>query len=176
MTGQAPKNPNQSPPLTPAGEPLRHLPREVAPPRPIDDEMLRNYLADQLPAEDLARVEKALRESAELRARLEDVCDDRADLHLHTLGAIWYRSRLTCPTRQQLGSFLLDALDPALAAYLRFHLEVIECPLCQANLADLESQSRAPETPQASRSRQHRILKSSQHLLGEDGRSGASSG
>ena len=38
------------------------------PTRPIDDETLRAYLADALPAEDLARVEKALRDSAELRA------------------------------------------------------------------------------------------------------------
>ena len=105
---------------------------------PIDDAMLRNYLADALPAEDSARVEKALRDSAQLRARLEDVRNNREDVQLHTLGAIWHRARLTCPSRQQLGSYLLDALDPELAAYFKFHLEVVECPFCQANLADLE--------------------------------------
>ena len=87
---------------------------------------------------------------------------------LHTLGAIWHRARLTCPSRQQLGSFLLDALDPELAAYLQFHIEVVECPFCQANLADLKAQSEAAAAAKASKTRQHRILQSSQHLLGSE--------
>ena len=146
--------------------------REPTPaPAPIDDTMLRDYLGDALASEESARVEKALRDSAELRARLEDVRQNRADGQLHTLGAIWHRARLTCPSRQQLGSFLLDALDPELASYVTFHLEVVECPFCQANLADLKVQSQTAATAHASRSRQHRILQSSQHLLGEDNRS-----
>jgi hypothetical protein len=128
--------------------------------------VLRAYLADSLPAEELARVEKALRDSSELRARLEDVRQNRGDAGLHTLGAIWRRGRLTCPSRQQLGSYLLDALDPDLASYLKFHLEIVECPFCQANLADLESKTAQPTA--ASKNRHNRILRSSQHLLGED--------
>jgi hypothetical protein len=139
-------------------------------PGPIDDAMLREYLTDALGPEDSARVEKALRDSAELRARLEDVRQDRGDVQLHTLGAIWHRARLTCPSRQQLGSFLLDVLDPDLASYLQFHIEVIECPFCQANLADLKAQSQANAAAGASKTRHHRILQSSQHLLGEDKR------
>ncbi|HZW32941.1 MAG TPA: hypothetical protein VFF52_19655 [Isosphaeraceae bacterium] len=139
----------------------------AGPPAPIDDAVLRNYLADALSPEDSARVEKALRDSAELRARLEDVRNGRTDGQLHTLGAIWHRARLTCPSRQQLGSFLLDALDPELASYLQFHLEVIQCPFCQANLADLRAQSQAAAA-KVSKTRQHRILQSSQHLLGSE--------
>jgi hypothetical protein len=139
-------------------------------PTPIDDTTLRNYLADALAPEESARVEKALRDSAELRARLEDVRQNRADSQLHTLGAIWHRARLTCPSRQQLGSFLLDVLDPELASYLTFHLEVVECPFCQANLADLKHQSQTATAAHASKNRQHRILQSSRHLLGEDKR------
>jgi hypothetical protein len=134
----------------------------------IDEVALRDYLADALPADAQARVEKALRESAELRARLEDVRQNRGVAGLHTLGAIWRRGRLTCPTRQQLGSALLDALDPALASYISFHLDVIECPFCQANLADLKAKTAQPST--ATQHRRNRILKSSQHLLGDDGR------
>jgi hypothetical protein len=137
---------------------------------PIDDTLLRDYLADALCPEDSARVEKALRDSAELRARLEDVRQNRADGQLHTLGAIWHRARLTCPSRQQLGSFLLEAVDPQLASYLQFHIEVVECPFCQANLADLKAQSQAAACAKASKTRQHRILQSSQHLLAEDKR------
>jgi hypothetical protein len=136
---------------------------------PIDDAMLRDYLADGLAAEQSARVEKALRDSAELRAQLENVRQNRADGQLHTLGAIWHRSRMTCPSRQQLGSFLLDALDPELASYLTFHLEVIECPFCQANLDDLKAQSQTAVAGSA-KSRQRRIFQASQPLLGEDGR------
>jgi hypothetical protein len=149
-------------------EPRGHYDPSAA--APIDDATLRNYLADNLPAEELARVEKALRDSAQLRARLEEVRNNREDVTLHTLGAIWHRSRLTCPSRQQLGSYLLDALDPELASYFKFHLEVIDCLFCQANLADLDAQSRAAAAAQASKTRQHRILKSSRHLLGEEGR------
>jgi hypothetical protein len=134
----------------------------------IDDDALRSYMAETLPAEDMARVEKALRDSAELRARLEDVRVDRNDPTLHTLGAIWRRKRMTCLNRQQLGSYLLDALDPELASYITFHLDVIECLYCRANLADLKTKTMQPSA--ATQGRRNRILRSSQHLLGEDGR------
>ena len=135
----------------------------------IDDETLRSYLADALPPGDLARVEKALRESADLRSRLEEVRQNRADTNIHTLGAIWRRGRLTCPTRQQLGSYLLDVLEPALGEYLKFHIEVVECAYCQANIADLKAKASQPQAVVASR--HNRILRSSQHLLGDEGRS-----
>jgi hypothetical protein len=139
-----------------------------SPESPFDDATLRDYLSDALPPGEMARVEKSLRDSAQLRARLEEVRNNREDFQLHSLGAIWHRSRLTCPNRQQLGSLLLDALAPELAAYFRFHIDVVECPYCQANLADLEAQSQGPSGPQASRSRQHKILKVSKHLLNEN--------
>jgi len=135
----------------------------------IDDETLRSYLADALPPGDLARVEKALRESADLRARLEEVRQNRSDTNIHTLGAIWRRGRLTCPTRQQLGSYLLDVLEPELGEYLKFHIEVVECAYCQANIADLKAKASQPQAVVASR--HNRILRSSQHLLGDEGRS-----
>jgi len=137
-------------------------------PDPIDAETLRAYLADALPPEDLARVEKALRDSSELRDRLESVRQNRDDAGLHTLGAIWRRSRLTCPSRQQLGGLLLDVLEPDLADYLAFHIEVVECPYCQANLADLKGKTDTA-TPDA-RSRHVRYLNSSRHLLPGDDR------
>jgi hypothetical protein len=132
---------------------------------PPDDEALRAYLAETLPAEAMARVEKALRDSSELRDRLELVRQNRGDAGLHSLGAIWRRMRLTCATRQQWGSYLLEALDPEFADYLTFHLEVVACPFCQANLADLRG--KAEQAP--SKSRQTRIYHSSRHLLGNDG-------
>ena len=135
----------------------------------IDDETLRSYLADALPAEDLARVEKALRDSAELRARLEDVRQNRGDPNLHTLGAIWRRNRLTCPSRQQLGSYLLEVLEPALGDYLKFHIEVVECPFCEANLIDIREKAGQSATSRTTRHTQ--ILKSIQSLMSDDNRS-----
>jgi hypothetical protein len=135
--------------------------------RYIDDEMLRLYLADALGPEGMARVEKALRDSAELRARLEQVRSDHADDGLHSLGAIWARARLSCPSREQLGSYLLEALDPAAAQYIRFHVETIGCVYCGANLADLRSQIERATIP--SQNRSGRIYDSSRHLLGGDG-------
>ncbi len=140
--------------------------QEPRPSADFDLATLRAYLADELPAGTLARVEKALRDSAELRARLEEVRQDRGETGLHSLGAIWRRNRLTCPTRQQLGSLLLDVLDPDLADYLRFHIDVVACPFCQANLADLEGKAKG--TSPDARTRHQQILKSSRHLLGGD--------
>jgi hypothetical protein len=39
-----------------------------------------------------------------------------------------------------LGSFLLGALAEEHRKYLAFHIEVVQCRVCQANLADLEAQ------------------------------------
>lgn len=132
-------------------------------PTPIDDELLRSYLAESLPAEEMARVEKALRDSSELRAHLEEARRGRGDAGLHTLGAIWRRGRLSCPTRQQWGSYLLDALDPEHAAYLTFHIDVVECPFCRANLVDLKGKSASAAPPV--KTRHADIYNSSRHLL-----------
>jgi hypothetical protein len=132
----------------------------------INVETLRAYLAETLPAEESARVEKALRQSSDLRAQLEDVRQNRGDGGLHTLGAIWKRGRLTCPTREQLGSYLLDALDPQWADYITFHLDVIACPFCKANLADLRGKAAHAVV---NKTRHLRIFESSRHLLSDGG-------
>lgn len=138
--------------------------------QPIDIETLRAYLAESLSAEDMARVEKALRNSSDLRAQLENVRQNRGDAGLHTLGAIWRRGRLTCPTREQLGSYLLDVLDPELAAYIAFHIDVVACPICQANVADLKGKT--SKATVSTHSRHKRIFESSCHLLGDSGPKG----
>ncbi len=130
----------------------------------IDDDQLRLYLSETLPAADMARVERALRDSAELRDRLEVVRQGGSDPTLHTLGAIWRRGRLTCLNREQLGSYLLDVLEPEFSEYISFHLEIVECPLCRANLADLQGKADS-HVPDARRRRKQAILHSSRHLL-----------
>lgn len=102
------------------------------------------YLEDALSDRETAQVEQALRDSAPLRDSLRDIIQER-DRGEHSIGAIWRRQRLSCPNRDQLGSYLLQVLEADLQEYLDFHLNLIGCPFCQANLADLRSLQQEPE-------------------------------
>ena len=128
----------------------------------ISREQLHAYLDDALSDAETARVEQALRSSEPLRRSLRQAMQDR-DRGDHSLGAIWRRERLTCPTRDQLGSYLLQVLDEGQQDYLDFHLNVIGCPFCVANLADLQALQKEP-APQA-RERRRRFFQSSAGYL-----------
>jgi hypothetical protein len=104
--------------------------------RPSD---LEAYLDEALPAEEMAGIEKSLRKDPELLQHLTAV-HTRRNSGVHTLGEIWRRHRVSCPTREQLGSYLLKALPDDLAGYIAFHIELVGCRLCRANLGDLEAQ------------------------------------
>jgi hypothetical protein len=39
-----------------------------------------------------------------------------------------------------LGSYLLGVLEDPWRGYTQFHLDVVACPMCLANLADLEAE------------------------------------
>ena len=54
------------------------------------------------------------------------------------------RRRLSCPTREQLGSFLLGTLDSDWRTYIDFHLHTVGCSFCLANLADLQALQKEP--------------------------------
>lgn len=128
----------------------------------ISREQLHAYLDDALSDAETARVEQALRDSASLRQSLQKAMQER-DRGEHSLGAVWRRERLTCPTREQLGSYLLQVLDDNEQDYLAFHLEVIGCPYCVANLADLQALQQEP-APNA-RERRRRFFQSSAGYL-----------
>jgi hypothetical protein len=100
---------------------------------------LEAYVDEALSAERMAAIEEAARGDVDLLRRLAAV-NARRDAGVHSLGEIWRRNRLTCPTREQLGSYLLNVLPDETSEYIRFHLDKIGCRFCQANLADLESQ------------------------------------
>ncbi len=63
--------------------------------------------------------------------------DDRAEV---TVAKVWRERRLTCLKRGTLGSYALGVLDDPWLSYTQFHLDVVGCPLCLANLQDLESE------------------------------------
>jgi len=128
----------------------------------ITREKLHAYLDDALGDSEAAQVEQALRQSEPLRRLLHQTMQER-DRGDHSLGAIWRRDRLTCPTREQLGNYLLQVLEDVEQDYLQFHLEVVECPYCVANLADLQAAQQEP-APQA-RERRRRIFQTSASYL-----------
>jgi hypothetical protein len=128
----------------------------------ITREQLEGYLDDALSDAETALVEQALRGSEPLRRQLRAVMQER-DRGEHSLGAIWRRQRLSCPTREQLGTFLLQVLDGEEHAYLEFHLNTIACPYCLANLADLQNLRKEP--PPEATQRRRRIFESSAGYL-----------
>ncbi|RMF98813.1 MAG: hypothetical protein D6741_09150 [Planctomycetota bacterium] len=105
---------------------------------------LEAYLDEALPADEMARIEEALRHDPQLRDRLAEI-NARRDAGVHSLGEIWRRHRISCPDRTQLGAYLLGTLDEAVADYIRFHIEVVGCRYCEANLRDLKEQAEADE-------------------------------
>ncbi len=127
----------------------------------ITREQLAGYLDDTLSDHESAVIEQALRESEPLRQQLR-VLMREMDRGEHSLGAVWRRKRLTCPTREQVGSFLLQVLDPGLQDYIDFHLHTIGCSFCLANLADLQRQQ---EPPAQAQQRRRRIFESSAGLV-----------
>jgi hypothetical protein len=128
----------------------------------ISREMLAGYLEDSLNTTDTALVEQALRSSEQLRAQLRALMQ-QVDRGEHSIGAIWRRERLTCPSREQLGSYLLQALDADFQEYIEFHLTTVGCPFCLANLADLKLLHK--QNDKETQKRRRRIFQSSAGLV-----------
>ena len=128
----------------------------------ITREQLHAYLDDALSDPETARVEQALRDDESLRKLLRQAMQER-DRGDHSLGAVWRRDRLTCPSREQLGSYLLQVLDEGTQNYIDFHLHTIGCPYCVANLTDLQSLQKEP--PPRAKERRRRYFESSAGIL-----------
>lgn len=118
--------------------------------QPFSEAELEAYLDEALAPEELARIEQALRRRPELVRQLAAI-NARRDAGVHTIGEIWRRHRISCPTREQLGSFLLGTLGRKAADYLEFHIETVGCRFCRANLDDLRRQQAEAEPVAAER-------------------------
>jgi anti-sigma factor RsiW len=130
--------------------------------RPVFKPDLESYLDEALPPEEMAQVEKLLRKDRRLLAELAAI-NARRDAGVHSLGEIWRRHRVSCPSRHQLGSYLLGALPDEVADHVAVHLDLVGCRYCRANLADLEHQQ--AEAPDAVQSRRRRYFQSSAGFL-----------
>lgn len=123
---------------------------------------LESYLDEALSPVEMAAVEVALRDQPELLRELADI-HHRRDAGVHSLGEMWRRHRVSCPSREQLGSHLLGALPEADTQYIVFHLERVGCRYCRANLADLENKQK--EAVEAVAVRRRRYFQSSAGYL-----------
>ena len=115
---------------------------------------LEAYLDEELPADAAANVEAALRCDENLVQRLVEI-NQRRDAGMHSLGEIWRRHRVSCPSRQDLGGFLLDTLETEQSDFIRFHIEVTGCRFCQANLEDLKSDQHEDESDRSTRRKKY---------------------
>lgn len=126
----------------------------------ITDPVLLAYLEESLASEVMATIENELRRDPQLRYRLSNLIAQR-ESGVHSVGDIWRRNRLSCPTREELGSYLLGAMMDDAASYVQFHCEQIGCRYCQANLEDLRSAEEASTNSATVRQRRNRFFQSS---------------
>lgn len=115
---------------------------------------LEAFLDEVLPAARMTAIEDALRNDTTLAQQLAAV-NGRRDAGVHSLGEIWRRHRLSCPTREQLGSYLLGVLPGGMSTYVKFHLESIGCRYCAASVEDLQAQQSAAEVEVGERRRRY---------------------
>src|SRR6476620_7792058 len=109
---------------------------------------LQAYLDEALSPAEMTAIEVELRKKPDLLKQLSAI-NARRDSGVHSVGEIWRRQRLSCPTREDIGSYLLGVLDKEQADYIDFHVKTIGCRLCQANVEDLERQQK--ETAEAAK-------------------------
>lgn len=126
------------------------------------------WLDELLPASRMAEFENQLRTDTALQAKVAQTIRHR-DQGGNSLGEVWQRARLSCPTRTEMGGYLLGTLSPNAADYIEFHLNTVGCRVCQANLHDLEEQSaQSDQVP----GRRRRFFESSAGLLRAEDESG----
>jgi hypothetical protein len=133
--------------------------------RPFTTLELEAFLDEALSPEEMARVEMALRSQPKMARALAEI-SARRDAGVHTLGEIWRRNRASCPSRDQLGSYILGAMDGEQTDYINFHIETVGCRYCQANLQDLKR--RQEESAESSAQRRSKYFQSSAGYLRGD--------
>lgn len=133
------------------------------PSAPTDAELLA-YLDEMLPVERASVIEQLVRDSTDLQSRLAELISQR-DQGGRTVGEIWRRQRLSCPARSQLASHLLGVLPPEQSRYIEFHISMVGCRFCAANLDDLRLAQAAMREPAEQSDRRDRIFESSAGVL-----------
>lgn len=132
-------------------------------PNEFDTPELEAYLDEALPPERMGQIEDALRDSEALREQVKSI-SGRRDAGVHSLGGIWRRHRLSCPPREQLGSYLLGVLSAEETDFVQFHLEVSGCRVCTASVEDLQGEQALAGNEQVAGRRKKYFQSSVGHL------------
>ncbi|MBI1849174.1 MAG: hypothetical protein HYR85_02405 [Planctomycetes bacterium] len=82
-----------------------------------------------------------------------------------SLSLLWTRERISCPHRDILAAYLHASLPGDQSDYVRFHLEIVGCDACAANLSDLREADR--EEPPAIQRVRDDVLRSTTAFLGK---------
>lgn len=77
----------------------------------------------------------------QLEAKDRGLLDDRQLSSEATIAHVWRHRRLSCLKRSTIGSYLLGVLEEPWQAYTAFHLDVVQCLMCRANVEDLSAES-----------------------------------
>lgn len=94
----------------------------------------------------IQKIQKYLEEQAsDDSAQLADASADM------TVANVWRTHRLTCLKRNTLGAYLLSVLEEPWRGYTQFHVDVVGCPLCLANIADLQEEQAGEVTRDTTR-------------------------
>ncbi len=117
---------------------------------PFSQADLEAYLDEALPPDEMAAVEETLRSDPEFSQKLVAI-HGRRDAGVHTLGEIWRRHRLTCPSREQLTLYLDKQASDDESTYIKLHLEEVQCRLCNASFEDINLQRQDADDQTASR-------------------------
>jgi len=83
----------------------------------------------------IQKIQKYLEEQED--AEPTTLADASADM---TVANVWRTHRLTCLKRNTLGAYLLGVLEEPWRGYTQFHVDIVSCPLCLANIADLQEE------------------------------------
>jgi len=108
----------------------------------FSDAELFAYLDEDLEVGRMTDIEHELRADPALLDRLTSLRASTVAGN-HSLGAIWQSHHISCPSREDLGNFLLEIMPPDQKAFVKTHIEINGCRQCQANLDDLQQQSAA---------------------------------
>ncbi|HEY0981204.1 hypothetical protein [Schlesneria sp.] len=114
------------------------------------DEELLAYADERLSSERSAEIERALRNERLIQDRFVALLSER-DRGQTSVGEIWRQGSLSCPSRSVWEAFVTGRLGDGLTQYLKFHVEVIGCRPCAANLADLSHHAHFPESERRTR-------------------------
>ena len=127
--------------------------------------ILKPIWTRRLPVEEMARIERALRDDPPLAAQLAAIIA-RRDSGVISLGEVWRAAPAELPHAAGTGQLSLGVLPDDAARYVTFHLEVVGCRYCQANVADLKNQQ--AEEPAAVEGRRRKFFQSSAGRLRQE--------